>query len=219
MKANHKDKWVSIKIGRGTTEVFVKRGQFIFGRKTAAKALKMPERTVHKRMLKLKTMGNCDIQSDTHYSIVTINNYDIYQSTEEAEGTGKGTAKGQARDTNKNLKDKYLVKSKKKKTTSPPDPRVKEIHLYFVKGYEREMGDTYDFTWGKECAIIKDLLKRHTLEDICHRIDLFFKNEEAKRRGYDIGIFKSMFNRLKPRTTERFKEKREDLTGTGEVEG
>ena len=72
--------------GRGSTQVFVKRGQFIFGRKTAAKALKMPERTVHKRMLKLENMQNCDIQSDTHFSIVTILNYELYQGTKIRKG-------------------------------------------------------------------------------------------------------------------------------------
>ena len=105
LKANHEDKWVSIKTGKGTSEIFVKRGQFVFGRKTAAKELKMVERTVHKRMLKLKTMQNCDIKSDTRCSIVTILNYDAYQSAPQDKVTGKVTGKGQASDTNKNDKN------------------------------------------------------------------------------------------------------------------
>ncbi len=65
MKANHEDTWVPIITGKGTTEVLVKRGQFVFGRKSAAKALKMDESTIYKRMMKLKNMENCNIQSNT----------------------------------------------------------------------------------------------------------------------------------------------------------
>lgn len=91
MKANHRDGWVSIKTGKGTSEVFVKRGQFVFGRKSAARELNMKERTVHKRMLKLKTMGNLDIQGDSHYSTVTILNYNHYQGDDNDERDRQGT--------------------------------------------------------------------------------------------------------------------------------
>ena len=63
-------------------------------------------------MLKLKNMGNCDIQSDTHYSIVTICNWEKYQSNIIDLGQARGhpsdrqvTGKGQASDTNKNVKN------------------------------------------------------------------------------------------------------------------
>ena len=93
VKANHEDRWISISTGRGKTEVLVKRGQFIFGRKTAAKTLNMDENTLYKRMKKLENMENCNIQSNTHYSIVTILNYDLYQESEKDEVTGIVTPK------------------------------------------------------------------------------------------------------------------------------
>jgi hypothetical protein len=126
LRANHEDRWVSITTGKGTSEVFVKRGEFVFGRKTAAQKLKMVERTVHKRMLKLQSMRNLVIKSDTHYSIVTIVNYDIYQSTPEEEVTPKVTGKGQASDTNKNDKNE-------KNTSSSPQttcPQSEIVNLY-----------------------------------------------------------------------------------------
>jgi len=79
MKATHKRQWVSMKTGRGTKEVELQPGQFIFGRHVAAKELNMPPSTVRNRMAKLKKLGNLDIQQDTHFSIVSIVNWDSYQ--------------------------------------------------------------------------------------------------------------------------------------------
>jgi hypothetical protein len=193
LKANHKDRWVQIKLGRGTTEVFVKRGQFIFGRETAAKELKMVERTVHKRMLKLETMRNCDIQSDTHYSIVTILNYEPYQSSQNREVTGKVTAKGQPRDTNKNDKNekKYIGRSK-----NPPDPRVKEFERYWGETFQKETGQPYTFSYGKEGKLLKTLLQVHPIETLQDTAKLFFRDEQCKRRGLTLGIFFQEVNRL-----------------------
>jgi len=104
-KASHTEQWVSIKTGRGFTEIHLLPGQFIFGRKTAAKELKMKPSTVRNRILKLKNMGNLDIQSNTHYSIIIIINWDTYQAPNEKEGHPKRTTKGQPKDTYKNVKN------------------------------------------------------------------------------------------------------------------
>lgn len=116
LKANHKGQWVSVKTGKGTTEVWIEPGQFIFGRKKAAKELKMKPSTVRNRILKLKNMGNLDIQSNSQYSIIIIINWDTYQAPYEKEGHPKRTAKGQPKDTNKNdkkEKNTYIDASKK----------------------------------------------------------------------------------------------------------
>ncbi len=120
MKANHSDQWITVKTGRGTTEIQVKRGEFVFGRKSAAKELQMVDRTVHKRILKLKNMENLDIKSDTHWSIVTILNYDAYQSIGIKEVTSKVTGKGHPSDTNNN---ENSDQNEKKKFLYPRFPR------------------------------------------------------------------------------------------------
>jgi hypothetical protein len=56
-------------------------------------------------MVKLGNMQNCALKSDTHYTVVTILNYELYQGSGKAKGTTQGTGKGQARDTNKNDKN------------------------------------------------------------------------------------------------------------------
>jgi hypothetical protein len=193
MKANHKDRWISVKTGRGETQVLVKRGQFIFGRKTAAKDLKMPERTVHKRMLKLKTMQNCDIQSGSHFSIITIRNYNLYQDISEDEGTGKGTGKGQARDTNNNDKNEKKTTLSVKKT---PDPRIKQFFDSWAETFLQKTGGPYVFSYGKEGKLIKDLLAVHDLETLGNTLKLFFQDERCQQRGFTIGIFFQEINRI-----------------------
>lgn len=78
-RANYEKSWVSVVVGKGQTEVELDRGQFIFGRKTAAASLNMIESTVWKRMKKLEKMENLNIKSNSHYSIVSVINYDSYQ--------------------------------------------------------------------------------------------------------------------------------------------
>lgn len=82
LKATYKERWVSISTGKGELSVKLLPGQFVFGRKTAAKELKWTESTLYKRLQKLKTLGNCNIESNTHYSIITICKWSIYQPEE-----------------------------------------------------------------------------------------------------------------------------------------
>ncbi|MCK5607393.1 hypothetical protein KAR91_36250 [Candidatus Pacearchaeota archaeon] len=116
LKVNHSGQWVSLRTGRGSIEVECQRGQFIFGRLSAAKELKMNPTTVWKRMQKLKNMGNIDIKSDSQYSVITLLNMGIYQPSEiksDSKSDRQGTGKEQASDTNKNEKNE---KNEKKKT-------------------------------------------------------------------------------------------------------
>lgn len=108
LKANHEEAWVSFKMGTGVTEVHLLPGQFIFGRKSAAKELNMSPSTVRNRMEKLKKIQKLDIRKDTHCSIITIINWGSYQGGNKKEDKRKdrqGTPRGQAEDTNKNYKN------------------------------------------------------------------------------------------------------------------
>lgn len=95
-RAAWKETYVAIKTGRGISEVKLVPGQFIFGRESAAKELKMSPSTVWKRILKLKKLDFLNIESNSHYSIITIINWHIYQqekknkdSESDRQGTGK----------------------------------------------------------------------------------------------------------------------------------
>lgn len=83
MKASYKERWEGISTGKGNTDVHLLPGQFIFGRHTAAKELKMKAPTVYDRMKKLVEIKNCTMESHTHYSIVTVCNWANYQEEEK----------------------------------------------------------------------------------------------------------------------------------------
>ncbi|MFH1049498.1 MAG: hypothetical protein V1779_01050 [bacterium] len=80
LKASHRQRWASMKAGTGFTEVEIKQGQFISGRKTASDELAMTESSVNNRMKKLVDMGNISIKANNHYSIITICNWEKYQN-------------------------------------------------------------------------------------------------------------------------------------------
>ena len=108
LRANHKEEWFVIVTGRGETEVLIEPGQFVFGRKSAARELHMKESSVRNRIEKLERMGNITINKDSHYSIISIMNWGTYQVAEEKKDAiedRQRTGKGQAKDTNKNDKN------------------------------------------------------------------------------------------------------------------
>jgi len=100
LKVTYKARWVPVRINKATTEVHLFAGQFIFGRKTAAKELKMKPSTAWKRMQKLENMQNLNIQSNRHYSVVTLANWKFYQGLLK-KVTQKVTAREQPGNTNK----------------------------------------------------------------------------------------------------------------------
>lgn len=108
LKAAHKGQWAEIQMGPSISEVWLKPGQFIFGRHSAAKKLKMKESTVWKRMLKLQKIENLNIESNTHYSLITIINWDSYQNhigKSDIIGDRRGTAGGHKQECVKNAKE------------------------------------------------------------------------------------------------------------------
>lgn len=80
IKANHKQKFVSMQTGRGFTEISVERGQFIFGRHKAETVLDIDGSTIYKHIQKLQDWGNIKIESNNQYSVITICKYDEYQT-------------------------------------------------------------------------------------------------------------------------------------------
>lgn len=88
-KANFKDKSFPLKIGKGETIVKVKRGSFIFGRNKAEEELFIDGSTIYKLIHKLKELNMIEIESNNQYSIITINNYNTYQNSENYKVTSK----------------------------------------------------------------------------------------------------------------------------------
>ena len=144
MRANYEDNWVAVKTGRGNTTKRVLRGQFIFGRKAAAKELRMKPKSVYNRMHKLESMGNLALNPDTHFSVVTICDYDKYQSAPSE----VGQASGHPKDTQRT--QRRIIRSTRKKKDMPilgkngmPGVEVKTEGFnrwYYGKGVEGYAG-------------------------------------------------------------------------------
>ena len=128
LKANHKGRWVAITTGRGKTEVWIDAGQFIFGRYKAADELNMKPTTVWKRIGKLKVLSQITLKSDTHYTIITIVNWNSYQGV-ILKSDNQVSTKCQPSDTNKNDKnDKKDLMSFQNKNNGIPHKEI--IDLY-----------------------------------------------------------------------------------------
>ncbi len=126
LRASYQPQWFSISTGRGKTEVHLVEGQLIVGRKKLAEALNLKESTVWKQLKKLESLGNITIDSNSHYSIVTICNWEKYQdnnngivTTTEQPNNSNVAAEEQRSDTNNNNNNSNnqnnLKKNKKKR--------------------------------------------------------------------------------------------------------
>ena len=79
-KANFKSKFAKLKISKSFITIEVKRGQFIFGRLKASEELDMSESIIRRTLDKFISIGQIKIEKTSHYSIITICNYESYQS-------------------------------------------------------------------------------------------------------------------------------------------
>ena len=74
-KASHKER--EQVVGRQIEHLH--EGQFIFGRKVASRELNMAESTVYRYILQLKQLGNVSIKTNNKYSVITVENWRLYQ--------------------------------------------------------------------------------------------------------------------------------------------
>ena len=87
IKANHKDKEVPIKIGGGSSTIAVKRGEFLFGRNSSSEELCMSGSMIYRTLQKFEKWKMITIKSNNQYSVISVCNYDTYQSTINTERT------------------------------------------------------------------------------------------------------------------------------------
>ena len=134
-KASYKDRFATLKVGRGETIVSIKAGQFLFGRFKAEEELGIDGSTIYKWINRFASaeFDMITIESNNQYSVITICNWVDYQEVESEEVTSKEqpsnnevAAKEQLCNTNK--KDKKVNKDKKVFII----PSIEEIKDYFV---------------------------------------------------------------------------------------
>lgn len=83
LKANYKQGFVPLKVGKGFITVKIERGQFIFGRHAAEKELNIDGSAIYRMIQKFEELEQIIIEPNSQYSIITICNYDTYQNKQD----------------------------------------------------------------------------------------------------------------------------------------
>ena len=144
-KATHKprEQMVGLKL------VPLEAGQFVCGRKAAAKELGVTESSFYKYIKTLESVGMVSLNSNNKFTVVTIEKWALYQSdnsesdskvtAEEQQSNNRGTTEEQQSNTNKNVKND---KNDKKIYIVPPE--LNEAILSFIefrKSAKKPMSD------------------------------------------------------------------------------
>jgi hypothetical protein len=168
---------------------------FKFDVKSTRKQTKLKEEYELQRFSP-KSHNESHNEQHNRFLTITILNYERFQSSADEDSTTDVTTDTptgtQQSHTNKKYKEvKNIGRSQKES-----DPRVKEFLNYWGKTFQRETGQPYVFSFGKDGKLIKELLQVHPLETLQNLTESFFKDEQCKRRGLTIGIFFQEVNRL-----------------------
>ncbi|MGP4070636.1 DnaD domain-containing protein [Halobacillus sp. B29] len=143
-KSSHKN--TESRVGR--QKVQLKPGQFIFGRKKAAVELNMNESTVRDYFEILEEDGVISIDSTNKYSVITVDNWAIYQSNDEEydnkttpdnqQKNNTSPSDRQQKDTYKNGRELKEVKNVKEFITTTTSERLECDSIQF---YQNNFGD------------------------------------------------------------------------------
>ncbi len=118
LRANHEEG----KAFYGNDEIKIEPGQFITGRFELSKDLKQNESSTYKRLKRLETLHMVALRSNNRNTLVTVVNWELYQSAEkesnskstpkEQQSNNKVTTKEQQSNTNKNVKNGRMEEEK-----------------------------------------------------------------------------------------------------------
>jgi hypothetical protein len=152
LKANYKDKFVPIKVGKGETTVEVKRGSFLFGRFKAEEEIDIDGSTIYRILRKLESLGNIEIKASNQYSVVSICNYDSYQNVTNYKKTADELDMNQIRTryeldmntTNKEKNNKKDKKEKKKDIVNLWNTFAEKNNLAKIKGITKSRSKHLD---------------------------------------------------------------------------
>ncbi len=90
MHAAYEQRHVPMRTGRGEAVVSLAPGQLIWGRKAAASQLRMKPKSAENRMLRLVNMGNLARQVATHWTVLTVVNWERYNGHILVDGQATG---------------------------------------------------------------------------------------------------------------------------------
>ena len=168
LKANHKDRKY-----KGT---LIKRGQLLTGRELLSNETGLSQQQIRTCLTKLKSTSDITIESTSKGTLLTVDNYDVYQGA-DSESTSKTTSNltneqpaiNQQSTTNKNVKN-LIIKEVKNIT---PDRFAEFWDLYSKK------------TGLKKCKAKFSKLKNEDIDLIFERLPAYIKTTPDKQYRKD----------------------------------
>ena len=133
--ATHQDYEVLV----GNQLVRLKRGQFIFGRKAFAKKTGLSERSVRTLINRLKKSQMIDQQTTNKFSIISILNYDDYQTGVHQTSSKRPTGDQQATTNNNNNNNNNISAA----------PKLLEVETYFHDKNCLELAEEFFEYWSE----------------------------------------------------------------------
>jgi hypothetical protein len=170
-KASYKEKYMTIQIGRGESSVKLDVGSFLFGRFKAEQELDLSGSMIYRWMKRFEDLGMINIVSNSHYSIITICNWETYQDTKtesEQPLNSRWTADEQPMNTNKkDKKDKNIKKE-----------IYKERKIDYTNEIQRDSNALSNFDKAHSKAYDKALTKHVSkqVQSTCQSIDSIDKH-------------------------------------------
>lgn len=207
-KASFKERYISLKIGRGETTVHVNPGQFIFGRFAAEEELGIDGSTIYKWIKRFESpeYDMIKIDSNNQYSIISITNWDSYQvddkpkrTTKEQQKNNHVAAEEQQRNTNNNVNKVYNEYYDAEILKSKNDPEYGKFvkFLFGENGIERpftkllNMDDQIGY---KQFIELKKISEEHKTKIL----DTVRQLENYNKKTYK-SFYLTMCNWLKPK--------------------
>lgn len=177
-------------IGRKT--VLLEPGQFVTGRNVAAIELHMKPSTVWAYLLTLKNNKNVDIISNNKFSIVTVENWGVYQiktKNDDNKYNNKQTTNEQQTDTNNNVNN--VININKEEETTYGKSESGEIDIDILNFYKENISKNISLIESKK---LFGLQQKYNKELILKAIDTaVLKN--AKNLGYILAILMDWKNK------------------------
>lgn len=202
--ANFRNQYVTVDRGQFVTSILKMSKTFGWSWRRTRAFLESLEREgmIEKRF---NTKSHNDLHNEQHnrFLIITVCNYDKYQSFEDEDsiiiGSTDRRTGAQQEQTNKN------EKNEKKCLRGSPNPAVKEFIDFWFQSFRAKCGKPYMVNGGKEGALVKKLLGTHSLEDLKDLGETFFKSADPfiQKSDYTIGVFYSQINKLVAEGSQR----------------
>jgi hypothetical protein len=136
-KASYKERFISVKIGKGNVIVKLLPGQFVFGRYKAEEDLNIDGSTIYRWLQKFASpeFDMILIESNNQYSIITICKWNEYQ-----------IEKGKKRTTKEQPKSNQRTRHEPDKNTNNKDNTVNKEYTY-SEFYDSEIAKTNDLEY------------------------------------------------------------------------